>query len=341
MQAEILDMRSQNDVQASEQRRLESELKEVEERWRRQERTIQELRSSASNPHSHLTGIPQRHSSSPTSRPFNPSSSKPSTSTVSRYTATSHSTSSRSADPHDTRGGAPALLFGPDDHLSYARHSHGEFDNEDHALSAERTTLGRYTATSPSTSPRSAGSHDTRGGPPVPVFDRDDGLSFARRLQNEFDTEDRALSAERTNLGRYSTTSHSTGSRSAIPHDTRRGAPAPLSDEDDGLSYAKRLQSEFDNEDRALNSERIRLSKTVQQVFQCGICMEDMPEDSVARPDPCRHAFCRECMRGYVSTRLEEHRFPILCPTCTAGKGKGKGVTGGTRMFSSPSSKLS
>ncbi|KAI9452124.1 hypothetical protein BJY52DRAFT_1124676, partial [Lactarius psammicola] len=27
----------------------------------------------------------------------------------------------------------------------------------------------------------------------------------------------------------------------------------------------------------------------------------------------------------YVSTRLKEHRFPILCPTCTAGKGKGKG----------------
>jgi len=56
--------------------------------------------------------------------------------------------------------------------------------------------------------------------------------------------------------------------------------------------------------------------------------MEKMPEDSVARPDPCRHPFCRECMREYVSSRLEEHRFPILCPTCTAGKGKGKGVTG-------------
>ncbi|KAH9016423.1 hypothetical protein EDB83DRAFT_232584 [Lactarius deliciosus] len=56
--------------------------------------------------------------------------------------------------------------------------------------------------------------------------------------------------------------------------------------------------------------------------------MESIPEDSVARLDPCEHAFCRECMRGYVSTRLEERRFPILCPTCTAGKGKGKGATG-------------
>ncbi|KAH9169622.1 hypothetical protein EDB89DRAFT_2098593 [Lactarius sanguifluus] len=207
MQAEISDLRSQNDFQTSEQQRLESELKEVEERCL---------------PQATLLTLPEFPSSSPTSRSFNPSSSKTSTSAVSRYTAGSHSTSSRSAGPHDTRGSPPAPLFGSDDRLSYAKHLQGKF-GEDRA-------------------------------PP--------------RLQNEFDSEDRALSAE-----------------------------------------------------------RIKLSKNVQQVFQCGICMDDLPEDSVARPDPCRHAFCRECMRGYVSNRLEEHRFPILCPTCTAGKGKGKSVT--------------
>ncbi|KAH8986524.1 hypothetical protein EDB86DRAFT_2954517 [Lactarius hatsudake] len=304
MQAEISDLRSQNDFQTSEQQRLESELKEVEERCRRQERTIQELRSSASNTPSYLTGIPQRHSSSPTSRSFNPSSSKTSTSAVSRYTATSYSTSSRSSGPRDTRGSPPAPL---DDNLSYARRLQGKIESEDRAHPVERTS-GRYAAT---TSSRSD------------YFDRDYGLSYARRLQSEFDSEDRALSAERTTLSRYTTTSHSTSSRSAGPRDTR-GGQLP----DDGLSYAKRLQNEFDSEDRALSAERIKLSKDVQQVFQCGICMDDLPEDSVARPDPCRHAFCRECMRGYVSNRLEEHRFPILCPICTAGKGKGKSVTG-------------
>ena len=50
--------------------------------------------------------------------------------------------------------------------------------------------------------------------------------------------------------------------------------------------------------------------------------MEEMPDDSIARPDPCGHAFCRECLRGHVAARLIEHRFPILCPTCTASKGK-------------------
>jgi hypothetical protein len=58
--------------------------------------------------------------------------------------------------------------------------------------------------------------------------------------------------------------------------------------------------------------------------------MEEMPVDSIARPDPCGHAFCRECLHGHVTARLDEHRFPILCPACTAGKGKGKEAASGT-----------
>ena len=264
MQAEISDLRSQNDFQASEQKRLESEFKEVEERCQRQERTIQGLKSPERNAHSHHTVHPQwRSSSSSTSRPLG--STNPFTS-PSRHSATSHTTTSRSVGLHD----------------SYE---------------------------------------------PPPLFEQDVGLSYATRLQDDYNNEDRALAAERTSLSRYAT-SHTTNSRSTGPHDARGGPPA-LFDRDDGLSYAKRLQSQFDNEDAQLSAERIKLSKTIQPVFECGICMEEMPEDSVARPDPCRHPFCRECMREYVSSRLEEHRFPILCPTCTAGKGKGKGVTGG------------
>jgi hypothetical protein len=65
-------------------------------------------------------------------------------------------------------------------------------------------------------------------------------------------------------------------------------------------------------------------------LFECGVCMEEMPYDSVARPDPCGHTFCRDCLRGHVTARLDERKFPILCPTCTADKSKGKGVDGGT-----------
>ncbi|KAI9437329.1 hypothetical protein H4582DRAFT_1959360 [Lactarius indigo] len=94
---------------------------------------------------------------------------------------------------------------------------------------------------------------------------------------------------------------------------TRAGPSMPSFERYDDLSYIRRLQNELDKENRALSAERIKLSQTVQA---------NMPEDSVARPDPCGHTFCRDCMRGYV------RRFPILCPTCAASKGKGKGVAG-------------
>ena len=106
--------------------------------------------------------------------------------------------------------------------------------------------------------------------------------------------------------------------------------PTPPSDRVDSILEAMRLQNEFDKEDRVLSAQRAELTKSAQRLFECGVCMEEMPEDSIARPDPCGHAFCRECLRGHVTARLNEHRFPILCPTCTASKGKGKEAAGGT-----------
>ena len=97
--------------------------------------------------------------------------------------------------------------------------------------------------------------------------------------------------------------------------------------------YAMRLQREFDEEDRALSAQRTKLAQSSQRLFECSICMDEMPVDSIARIDTCGHAFCRECLRGHVAARLDEHRFPILCPTCTANKGKGKGKAGGTYML--------
>ena len=123
--------------------------------------------------------------------------------------------------------------------------------------------------------------------------------------------------------------SRSTGSSSsrALGH---LGKPLiPPSDHDVSILEAMRLQSEFDKEDHALSAQLTELAKSTQQLFECGICMEEMPEDSIARPDPCGHAFCRECLRGHVTARVNERRFPILCPTCTAGKGKGKEAAGG------------
>jgi hypothetical protein len=232
MQAEISELRSQNEFLKSEQQRLESELKEAEVRSRRQERLIQQQHVSSSGPAKHFDG---------------PS-------------------------------GLPRHFDHPARHYSSsARHS-----------------------SSPSSSKASYSAVDPSG------FD---SPLAGTRLDRSFG-----------NPG---------------------SPPTPPSDRDDGIMYAMRLQHEFDNEDRALSAQRAELAKSTQRLFVCGICLEQMPDDSIARPDPCGHTFCRECLRGHVSARLDEHRFPILCPTCTASKGKGKAVTGGTcheRMFNSISS---
>ena len=93
--------------------------------------------------------------------------------------------------------------------------------------------------------------------------------------------------------------------------------------------YAMRLQHEHDNEDRPLSVQRIQLARSAQRLFECSICMEEMPVDSIARIDFCGHAFCRECLRGGVRARIDDHRFPVLCPISNANKSKGKGKAGG------------
>jgi len=96
----------------------------------------------------------------------------------------------------------------------------------------------------------------------------------------------------------------------------------------DSILYAMRLQREFDEENPALSTQRIEVDSSAKCLFECGVCMDEMPVASTARIDSCGHVFCRECLRGHVTARLEERRFPILCPTCTAAKGKGKGKIG-------------
>ena len=248
------------------------------------------------------------------------------------------------------------------DSALYAMRVQQEFDNEDRTLFAQLVELGLSTFTSffnpfgpnsPSASSSSGCALDHAGGLLTPPSDRDDrdSVLYAMRLQHEFDNEDRAFSAQRAELSKAtqdrlstftpslnhfrpnSPDSPSASSSSARALGNAGGPLTPPSDRDDGLDsvlYAMRLQHEFDKEDRALAAQRAELAKFAQRLFECGICLEKMPVDSIARPDPCGHTFCRECLRGHVSARIDEHRFPVLCPSCTADKSKGKEVVGGT-----------
>jgi len=82
-------------------------------------------------------------------------------------------------------------------------------------------------------------------------------------------------------------------------------------------------EDEETEEDRRLRAQRDELAKNAQRQFQCGVCFEEQPQDSVARLDPCGHCFCRDCIRGHVGSKLAENRYPILCPVCMSKKGKG------------------
>jgi hypothetical protein len=215
MQAEISELRSQNEFLKTEQQRLESEIKEAEARSRRQERLIQQQ---------------QQHGS----------------------------------------------FSGPPKHFDHPSGTPRDFSSSAHH----------------SSSPSSSNAFNSAANP----------LGFESPLDG-------------TNLGRVLGNPGS--------------PPTPPSDRDGSILYAMRLQHEFDNEDRALSAQRAELAKSTQRLFVCGICLEQMPDDSIARPDPCGHTFCRDCLRGHVAARLDERRFPILCPTCAAGEGKGKRVACG------------
>jgi hypothetical protein len=96
-------------------------------------------------------------------------------------------------------------------------------------------------------------------------------------------------------------------------HDKHIGTPPDL-------AYVLQKQREFDEEDHLLRSQQQELQQTTPDTFNCGICLEDESEYMVSRFELCGHLFCRDCVRDYVKSKIGEHRFPILCPTCTADK---------------------
>lgn len=95
---------------------------------------------------------------------------------------------------------------------------------------------------------------------------------------------------------------------------------------DEEIVVLRELQQEFDDEDSRLRREREVITNAQPLTFICAVCTDEFPEDFVARVPECGHGFCRECLKAYAVGKLEEHRFPILCPSCvvdTTGKEPG------------------
>jgi len=41
-----------------------------------------------------------------------------------------------------------------------------------------------------------------------------------------------------------------------------------------------------------------------------------MPPDHSISMEPCKHAFCRECIKGHIDANLDGRKYPIMCPVC-------------------------
>ncbi|KAI0824764.1 hypothetical protein BC628DRAFT_1410871 [Trametes gibbosa] len=94
-------------------------------------------------------------------------------------------------------------------------------------------------------------------------------------------------------------------------------SPDPIPDVD---PLAVQLQICYDEENRALEEQFRQLQAEQPQVFDCGICFETFQEDHIAHVHPCEHAFCRGCLTGWAASKIDEHRYPVLCPTCVADR---------------------
>ena len=92
--------------------------------------------------------------------------------------------------------------------------------------------------------------------------------------------------------------------------------------------YAALLQLQFNEEDRLLATERAELATAAQRLFDCGVCLDTLPEESIARIEPCGHPYCRDCIRGFIVSQIESRHFPVLCPTCTAEPGNNSEAIG-------------
>lgn len=87
---------------------------------------------------------------------------------------------------------------------------------------------------------------------------------------------------------------------------------------DPSMAFALQLQATFDSENEFLLKQKHELTQTAQRQYHCGICLDDFPEDDAVRIDACGHEICRDCAHGHVCNKIEEHRFPVLCPVCMA-----------------------
>ncbi len=106
---------------------------------------------------------------------------------------------------------------------------------------------------------------------------------------------------------------------SAVAHWRKYGAIKENTvDTSTDLEFALQEQLMYNEEDLRLTIEGAELALLALSTFECSVCLEEYSEEYVAVIEGCGHRYCRDCIRGHVSSKLGDRRFPIFCPSCVA-----------------------
>jgi len=139
-------------------------------------------------------------------------------------------------------------------------------------------------------------------------------LALRTRLETDEDKVDDAVassSSSHAQLGRKEITSTNL-------HDLD-SKPLPSIDGESSTMHPPIFPAYFD---RVLSSSRtfttleLPTSEFPAESYECGVCNELNGEDQTIQLPMCSHTFCRECLRTFTKTKINEGRYPIFCPVC-------------------------
>ena len=65
------------------------------------------------------------------------------------------------------------------------------------------------------------------------------------------------------------------------------------------------------------------LSEPTDPTFECGVCHERCDVDVKIFVEDCGHSYCRECMSSLTRAKIEDNRYPIICPDCLIDRSRG------------------
>ncbi|KAJ7142199.1 hypothetical protein C8R46DRAFT_574429 [Mycena filopes] len=152
--------------------------------------------------------------------------------------------------------------------------------------------------------------HHAGGTKPKDDHSRDEDYMLAAQLQMDWDQaqrDDVLKAREKQRQFEEEDADHAMASQLQMDWDRAQ--------RDDVLKVREK-QRQFEEEDSRLIAERTALQQHAQPIFQCGVCFDKYPEDYVSRVAGCSHEFCRDCMKGYVVSKLTDKLYPIFCPMC-------------------------